>query len=218
MSDIRRENGVLVLQVDAELLTPDALSAWESALEEVERDETVTAFASTGTGKYYSNGLALEAMMADPDTAPAYLDRVLELLARVLVLPVATVAAVNGHAFGAGAMLALGHDASVMREDRGYWCLPEVDLGLPFAPLMSNLVRGKLTPGTAHDAMTTGRRYPAAEALPLGIVSVTAAEGDVVPTALEWAKERAGKSRHALGAIKSDIYAAVLAERPGAGA
>ena len=34
-------------------------------------------------------------------------------------------------------VLALAHDLCVMRSDRGYFCLPEVDLGIPFTPGMN---------------------------------------------------------------------------------
>jgi enoyl-CoA hydratase/carnithine racemase len=50
----------------------------------------------------------------------------------VLIAPVPTVAAINGHAFGAGSMLAIAHDFRVMRVDRGYYCFPEVDIRIPF--------------------------------------------------------------------------------------
>jgi enoyl-CoA hydratase/carnithine racemase len=53
----------------------------------------------------------------------------------------------------------------VMRADRGFFCLPEVDLGLSFAPGMSALVRARLAPAVAHEAMTTGRRYGGEQAL-----------------------------------------------------
>ena len=66
-----------------------------------------------------------------------YVGRVQGMLARFLTLPVPTAAAVVGHAFGAGAMLALAHDFRVMRADRGYFCFPEVDIRIPFTPGMA---------------------------------------------------------------------------------
>ncbi|NKS27717.1 hypothetical protein GS505_18250, partial [Rhodococcus hoagii] len=47
-------------------------------------------------------------------------------------LPMATIAAVQGHAFGAGAMLAVSQDFRVMRSDAATTALPEVNLNMPF--------------------------------------------------------------------------------------
>ena len=58
----------------------------------------------------------------------------------MLIFPVPTIAALNGHAFAAGMMLALAHDYRVMRDDRGFLCLPEVDLHMPFAPGMNSII------------------------------------------------------------------------------
>ena len=85
--------------------------------------------------------------------------RLHELLARVLELDVPTVAALQGHAFAAGAMLALAHDQRVMRADRGFFCLPEVDIRIPFTRGMNALIAARLRGDAAHEAMTTGRRY-----------------------------------------------------------
>ena len=88
------------------------------------------ALVTVGTGKHYSNGFDLDFLGALPrGDLEAFMDRVLRLLTRLLTFPVPTVAAVNGHAFGIGAMLALAHDRRVMRADRGWFCLPEIDLG-----------------------------------------------------------------------------------------
>lgn len=97
--------------------------------------------------------------MAQSDQIPQFSARVQNLLARVLELGIPTVAAIQGHSFGAAAMLAPAHDERVMRTDRGYFCFPEVDIAIPFSIGMTDLIPSKLSPATAHDAMTTGRRY-----------------------------------------------------------
>ncbi len=117
----------------------DWMTAVESAL-----DEVVAAPAplvTVAAGKSYSVGLDLELLMANATELPGYVARVQALLARVLTLPVPTAAAVTGHAFGAGAMLAFAHDWRVMRGDRGYLCLPEVDIRIPFTPGMTALLQ-----------------------------------------------------------------------------
>ena len=79
-----------------------------------------------------------------------------------------TIAALQGHTFAAGALLALANDVRIMREDRGFFCLPEVDISIPFAPGMSALIQSKLSPDTAQEAMLTGRRYGGVDALEAG--------------------------------------------------
>ena len=80
------------------------------------------------------------------------------LFARLLAFPAYTVAALNGHTFAAGAMLALACDDRVMRTDRGYFCLPEADIGLPFTDGMAALILARLDHVAAREAMLTGRR------------------------------------------------------------
>ncbi|MCG2942458.1 enoyl-CoA hydratase/isomerase family protein, partial [Escherichia coli] len=72
-----------------------------------------------------------------------YVGRIHELFSRVLTFSLPTAAAVNGHAFGGGAMLAMAHDYRVMRDDRGYFCFPEVDINIPFTPGMAALIQAK---------------------------------------------------------------------------
>ncbi|HEY9394028.1 MAG TPA: enoyl-CoA hydratase-related protein, partial [Nocardioides sp.] len=112
--------------------SPDWLEAVGSALDQIESTTEPAVLVTIGGGKFYSNGLDLEWLGQNLDQHDTYVARVEDLFARILTLPVPTVAAVNGHAFGAGAMLAMAHDYRVMREDRGYFCFPEVDIHIPF--------------------------------------------------------------------------------------
>lgn len=132
------------------------------------------------------------------------------LLARMLTLSVPTAAAVVGHAFGAGAMLALAHDFRVMRSDRGFFCLPEVDIRIPFHPGMAALIQAKLTPQAAVASMTTGRRFGGADAHSYGIVDATAAEAEVTAAAVDLLRPLQGKDPGTLGAIKATMFGSVV--------
>jgi enoyl-CoA hydratase/carnithine racemase len=187
-----------------------SLGELNAALDQVERAEGPCALVTTGEDKFYSNGLDLDWMMAAGDEATGFVAEVHALLGRLMTFPAITVAAVNGHAFAAGAMFATAHDFRVMREDRGYWCLPEVDLGLPLTPPMAAVITAKLPRETAHEAIMTGQRYDAVEAQMAGIVNLTAAEDDVLADAVDLATDFAGKNRGVVARHKQLLYAEVL--------
>jgi len=166
---------------------------------------------TTGTGKFYSNGLDLDWLLAHGDHMQSYVGRVHALFSQVLTCPMPTAAALNGHAFGAGAMLAMAHDHRVMRADRGFFCFPEVDIRIPFTPGMAALIQAKLTPAAAVASMTTGRRFGGVDALHFGIVDATAAEDSVVADAVALVTPFGGKDPGTLGAIKTTMYGAAVA-------
>lgn len=210
---VDREDAVTIVRMhhgEDNRFHPDLLQGLEQVLDDIESSVGPAALVLTGSGKFFSNGLDLDYMAAEPDQADATLDRVHALLGRVLGLSVPTVAALNGHAFAAGMMLALACDSAVMREDRGYLCLPEADLGLSFSPGMNALVTSRLDPTTAHAAIVTGRRFAGPDALAAGIVAEVAAEQDVLPRAVAMAASLAGKPRESLAAIKRDLYGLAL--------
>lgn len=210
--DVEHRDQVVVVTMDRgeNRLHPDLLTGLESALDAIEADDAPAALVLVGSGKFFSNGLDLEYMGANPDEAEAILGRVHALYGRVLGLEVPTVAAINGHAFAGGAMLALSFDLSVMRADRGYFCLPEADLGLPFTPGMNALLTARLSPPVAHRAMVTGHRFTGSEALAAGIAAELAPEEELLDRAVALAAGLAGKPRHGLAAIKRGMYASAL--------
>ena len=213
MPNLSRTGDVFVLDLgDTEnRFHPDWLAAVDDALTEVVTADGPKALVTSATGKFWSNGLDLDWLGQHADEFQSYATSVQVLLARVLELPVPTVAALQGHVFAAGAMLALAHDFRVMRADRGFFCLPEVDIHIPFTPGMSALIQARLAPQVAHEAMTTGRRYGGTDAAAAGIVDATAAEGAVLDAAVERAAALAGKASPTLGTIKSRMYAPALA-------
>jgi len=211
VSLIHRDSiAVLDLGDDENRFSPNWLDDLDAALDQVVGGAP-TALVTTATGKFFSNGLDLEWVMANADEWARYAARVEVLLARLITLPVPTVAAINGHAFGAGAMLAMAHDFRVMRADRGFLCFPEVDIRIPFTPGMSALIQGKTSPRTAIEAMTTGRRYGGSDAEAAGLVDSAVAEDALVDTAVQVVAPLVGKDAATLGTIKSTMYATVTA-------
>jgi enoyl-CoA hydratase/carnithine racemase len=208
--EITDDVAVLNFGNDENRFSPDWLNDVNGFLDRIESGEAM-ALVTTGTGKFYSNGLDLDWLGAHGDQALWYVAEVQKLLARVLIAPVPTIAAINGHAFGAGSMLGLAHDFRVMRADRGYYCFPEVDINIPFTSGMAALVQAKLTPDAALEAMTTGRRYGGLDAEAIGLVTSTAPEDKLITTAIDRVSGLKGKDPSTLKAIKSTMFAGPLA-------
>jgi enoyl-CoA hydratase/carnithine racemase len=196
---------VLDLGADENRFSPGFLDEIDAHLDDVV-GAGAQGLVTTGGGKFYSNGLDLDWLAAHGEQAQWYVGRVQGMLARILTLPVPTAAAVVGHAFGAGAMLALAHDFRVMRADRGYFCFPEADIRIPFTPGMAALIQAKLTPQAAVASMTTGRRFGGDDAANLGLVDAVAAEGAVTPAAVDILRPLDGKDASTLGAIKHTMF------------
>jgi len=215
MIDLHREGSVFVLAMhDGEnRFNADFVAAMHARLDEVVRSDPPFALVTTGAEKFYSNGLDLSAMMAQgPEGALAFLQDVLALIGRVLTLPCFTVAAVNGHAFGAGAQLAVAHDLRLMRIGRGYWCMPEADMRLPLHPGMVAILQARAPLPTVHEAIVTARRWTAEDAAQAGIVDRAVPNESLLEDAIEAAAAMAGKADPVLARLKRSLYGQVFEE------
>jgi len=208
MPTLQRHDDLFVLDLgDGEnRFTQAWMSSVTEALDQVDAAEGPRALMTVAKGKIWSNGLDLDWLVGNLDQAGEYTAQVQDLFARTLSTTVPTIAVLQGHTFAAGALLALAHDVRIMRADRGYFCLPEVDISIPFAPGMSALVQSRLSHATAHEAMTTGRRYGGPEALEAGIVSEALPLDDLLPFATEWARSQASKAGPTLRTIRTTMY------------
>ena len=212
MVTLERNDPVFVLTMDdgENRMNQTWLNAMNQALDQVDAGADPVALVTTGTGKFFSNGLDLEWIMGSGVDMLAFVADVERLLARVIAAPYITVAALNGHTFAAGAMLALCHDYRVMRADRGFFCLPEVDIRIPFTPGMNSLIMSRMPTTAFHEAMVTGRRFGGDEAAAKHIVHRAVADDDVLPVAISLASDQAGKDRNTLRTIKERMYAETI--------
>lgn len=215
MIDLSRHGDVFVLRFDApeNRFRPEGVAAWHAALDRVEAAGSPASLVTTGTGKFYSNGLDLDWLLREANEAEraSYIPGVLGLMARMLTFPTITVAAINGHAFGAGAQLSLAHDYRVMRSGRGYWCMPEVDMRAPLHPGMTAIIQARVPRQTAHELIVTGTRHDAELALEKRIVDEIASEPELLSRAIARAAGLASKASPAMRLLKQGMYPEVLA-------
>lgn len=207
----REEGARTLLMRDGGKFNPGSLAAFNDALDAVIADTEADLLVITGEGKHFSQGLDLDYLMAGPDGALEFVGDCMRMVGRLLTWPLPVVAAVNGHAFGLGAMITLASDYKVMRRDRGYFCLPEIDLGMTLTERMNALVCGKLSGNALRDVLLTGKRITGPEAVSLGIVDATAAVDEFGRIAAELAAPMRGKNRQALSGLKRGINATILA-------
>jgi enoyl-CoA hydratase/carnithine racemase len=191
--------------------TGEFVEEYLALLDEVAAAPALRALVTAATCKFYSNGLDLSWAATDGFIREDRVGLVHEIYARLLSADFVTVAAIQGHAYAAGAMLALAHDARVMREDRGFICLPEVDIAVPFTRGMNALLTAKLIPAVARSMMVFGQRYAGPDAVAAGIVDEVAPEADLLERSVALAASLAGKDPAALGTIKGMLYGPAIA-------
>jgi len=138
-------------------------------LDEILADETISALVLTsGDEKNFSQGIDIQWLgerftEQDNGAIKSFMYGMNRVFTRLLLMPVPVIAAINGHAFGNGAMLACACDFRFMNAHRGYFCFPEVDLGIPFLPGMVAFVRKAVPEYKFNEMKLTGRRLTAEE-------------------------------------------------------
>ncbi|KAG0204569.1 hypothetical protein BGX28_003540 [Mortierella sp. GBA30] len=170
---------------------------------------TEAALVSRGASeKFYSNGLHIEKAFSVPGFTE---ETFMPMLNKILLFPLPTVACINGHAFAGGMLMAMAHDYRVMRSDRGFMCMNEIDLPSPLPTGMSALLRFKLPHHVYRSVVLEAKRYSAKEALASHIVDAIP-DKDGIEAAFELAKGIAtkiapkAKAGSIIGMIKEDMY------------
>ena len=157
----------VVLDDGENRFNPDFLSAFLGVLDEVESGtEATTLVVTSAHEKIFSNGIDLEwlvPVIQGGQTARAkdFFYLLNRLFKRIVTYPLVTVAGISGHAFAGGAILCCAFDFRLMRSDRGFFCFPEVDLGIPFLPGMNALLKKAMPMAMVEYLQLTGARLTA---------------------------------------------------------
>ncbi len=209
----RPDDGVGLLRMDngENRFTPAVNDHLNSLLDQIDDDDTIGSLVMTGSGKFFSNGFDIDALTTAGDDALSFVGNTEKIWARLMAAPFTVVTAINGHAFGAGAMLALAGDLRIGRTERGFWCLPEADLGMPFSPAMMALFDDVLGRPTVAPFMATAARVPPEAQLGAGIVHRLVEVDQLEIAAIEMAKAAAHRRGANLGRIKKLIHSEAIA-------
>ena len=146
--------------------------------------------------KFFSNGLDLQWMVsADNSKGDDPTSKLIEsfnsqVLARILVLPYPTIAAINGHCIGAGLFLSLACDYRIMRSKRGYISWPEANLGMRLTKGFSELSKAKISNHhVLREGILTAKKYTSSKALTSGIIDAECDMEELYNHAFDMAKK-----------------------------
>lgn len=174
-------------------LSPALIAELGDAIDRVAADKDARVLLLTGAGKAFAAGADIVAMQhmsgiegRDFSAATLRTFRKLELL------PVPAIALVNGYALGGGCELTMCCDF-ILASDKAVFGQPEVNLGV--SPGFGGSQRLPRLVGRARalELLFTGRQVQADEALRIGLAMQVFAADELLPKALEMARQIAAK-------------------------
>ncbi|KPA16599.1 crotonase [Candidatus Magnetomorum sp. HK-1] len=194
---------------------PTFLDSFLAVLEDIEINTEANAMVvKSAHEKIFSNGIDLEWLYPyvekkDLDTCKAFFYKLNDVFKRVLMFPMTTIAAINGHSFAGGAILSCAFDFRFMRTQRGFFCFPEVDLGIPFLPGMTALLNKSIPFYKVVEMQLTGVRLPAEECEKHHIIEKALPIEDLITETVAFAKSQ-NKRRIVISELKKILYKDVL--------
>ncbi|KAI9880066.1 MAG: hypothetical protein M1830_005798 [Pleopsidium flavum] len=157
--------------------------------------------------KFWCTGLELE---ESDDNPFANTDGFYPMLHTILDFPYPTIALLTGHTFGGACPFALSHDYRIMNSERGFLCMPPVNLGLYFEGIGA-LPRLKLSGRIARKMLLEAHRWTGKGALEDGVVDAIAPPDKMFDVALEMANRWAPKAKMGVYAeLRSELWGEAL--------
>lgn len=214
---VDRAGGVVTLTLNRpdirNAMNAELTAAFVAAVEQVRSDPSVRAVVVTGAGSAFCSGGDLSWIDPGPGASvPAMREKMRVFYRRFLGvrdLDVPVIAAVNGHAVGAGLCLAMACDVRLAAAGARL-AAPFTRLGM-HPGMAATFLLTRLV-GTAHAAelLFSGRTIDGREAERIGLVNRAVPGEQLAEAAAALASEIAGNAPIPMGMVKRAIY---LAER-----
>ncbi|SRR6056297_2222640 len=201
------EVAIITLNSGENRFNNDFLEAFLGVLDEIEsKTDARTLVVTSAHEKIFSNGIDLEWLTpfisaGDFDNVKKFLYLQNDLFKRLVTSPMIAIAAISGHAFAGGAILSCAFDFRLMRSDRGYFCFPEVDLGIPFLPGMLELLKSSIPLYKMNEMQYLGIRLTAEECEKHHIVTRACHQDILMDETMKFARQF-NKDRKTVGEMK----------------
>ncbi|MBM4447017.1 MAG: enoyl-CoA hydratase/isomerase family protein [Chloroflexi bacterium] len=215
MYEYTLDEQVALLTMNENKFNINSVTEFLSVLNQIEKDTDAKALiVRSSDEKIWSNGLDLEWLLplvqkGKRSVTDVFAAKLNELFKRILFYPMITVAAITGHAFAAGAVLACCFDFRFMRKDRGYLCFPGVNLGIPLLPSMTAMVKKAIPMDLVEDMLLTARRVTADECEARHIIRKACTMDELMGEAISFAKGL-NKERPIVTKIKNVLHQDIM--------
>ncbi len=185
-----RHTAVITLDLPEQrnAMSEEMTASWAHLASLLGDDTQLACVVVTGAGTAFTSGGNLSWLMAEPDASVSDLRARMRTFYRrwlsMTRLEVPVVAAVNGHAIGAGLALALACDVRYVAEEARL-AVPFTGLGLHPGMATTWSLPSVAGPALAADMLLTGRVVLGREAVGLGLASAAAPADEVLRLALD---------------------------------
>lgn len=188
---IKHEGDVATLWLDdgkANTLLEPQFHSLLAALDELEKNES-RCIVLTGRPGFLSAGLDVKRLPALPlDEKRRVLEAMGQAMLKLFLFPKPVVAAVSGHALGAGAMLALASDIRVFADGPYRFGLNEVPAGLFVPSFAIELARAAISASRLTELVLHGRVVSPQEALSMHVAETLHAPESLMAAAMMHAR------------------------------
>jgi enoyl-CoA hydratase/carnithine racemase len=216
--EFRKEGRIGIIRFNnppLNLGTNNGLALLEQILADIESDSELRALVLTHNGKVFSAGSDMNEIQKHLEKNTYVSEKMeseIRLRTRLSLLPIPTIAALDGSAYGGGLDWALSCDMRVAAP-HVVLSLPEVNIGsFPGSGSAYRMTR-LIGSGRAMQFMLFAKQMNAQEALSLGVVNEIANEGTAYELAYRWAEEIAAKSGSAVRAVKEALSRIFMTEQ-----
>ncbi len=177
---------VVVMNTSENRHNPDFAAGLLRVFDEIEADKEITSTVLTSIdAKNWSLGIDLAWITGayggqEFQSIKDFMYRMNNVFKRILLFPMPVIAAMSGHTFGNGSILACTCDFRFMKADRGYMCFPEVDINIPFLPGMLQIMKKAIPYYKLEDLVYSGKRAGALELEKHHVIVKACADADAL--------------------------------------